>query len=76
MQAVQHTQSFFMLFAYGVFLFGAICMGLGWFFFKLRAMANKPAWDGIGGKLIRFGAVIVVIGIILVAAAIYLLGTR
>ncbi|CAI2661063.1 hypothetical protein AKUG0702_13420 [Apilactobacillus kunkeei] len=25
---MQQTQSFFMLFAYGVFLFGAICMGM------------------------------------------------
>lgn len=73
---MQHTQSYFMLFAYGVFLFGAICMGIGWFFFKLRAMSNKPAWNGIGGKLIKFGLFVVVIGVLLVGAAVYLLGTK
>ncbi|WP_162924055.1 hypothetical protein [Apilactobacillus bombintestini] len=51
-------------------------MGIGWFFFKLRAMSNKPAWDGIGGKLIKFGLFVVVIGVLLVGAAVYLLGTK
>ncbi len=73
---MQQTQSYFMLFAYGVFLFGAICMGIGWFLFKLRAISNKPAWDGFGGKLLKFGLFIVVIGVILVGLAVYLLGTK
>ena len=73
---MQQTQSFFMLFSYGVFLFGAICMGIGWFFFKLRAMSNQPAWDGIGGILIKFVLFIVLIVVILFVLAVYLLGSR
>lgn len=71
---MQNTQSYFMMFAYGVFLFGSICTGIGWFFFKIRAMSNKPAWDGIGGSLIKFGIITSIIGVLLVGLALYLLG--
>jgi cytochrome b561 len=72
---MQHTQSYLMLFAYGVLLIGVFLTIIGWFLFKLRALRNKPAWEGIGGKMLKLGLWLVLIGIILVGVALYALGS-
>lgn len=69
------TQSYLILFAYSILLLGVFLTIIGWFFFKIRALRNKPAWEGIGGKMIKWGLGVVLIGIILVGVALYKLGT-
>ncbi|MHA8111501.1 hypothetical protein ACYATP_08515 [Lactobacillaceae bacterium Melli_B4] len=70
---MQGTQSYLMIIAYAFLFIGLLISGFGWSLFKIRALTNKPAWDGIGGKLMKLGITIAVIGAILTAVALFML---
>ncbi|UQS87304.1 hypothetical protein MOO44_03870 [Nicoliella spurrieriana] len=71
---MHQVREYLMIVSYAILLIGIILDGLGWWLFKLRALRNKPAWDGIGGKLLKFGIVLTMIGFVMVGFSLYWLG--
>ncbi|MEJ6401073.1 hypothetical protein [Nicoliella lavandulae] len=71
MNQFPQTINYLIIIAYAILFCGILIMGIGWTAFKFRALQNKPAWDGIGGKLIKWGLLITIIGGVLTAIALY-----
>jgi hypothetical protein len=55
--------------ALAVFFIGAVLLGLCGISFRLRAITNKPAWNGATLPLLLMGLLFLVPGIILLAVS-------